>query len=188
MAVTPKADHIGCRVAIKTSLGEVSEGICFTVAGGCVVLEQFLSSSSADSKANYTVFNTAAISEFKVVAEAPPSDGPPPAPLPAVDTDFVRSRMERAVTRSTEESLKINPKVTARTQAIFDALSKTMPAEWVSDPNQGVCIYLLQSVFIRAPYRPKDCVVSKGENRLMDRVQKVLAAIHKKLDADPRMR
>jgi len=179
---------IGARVSVTTSLG-VTEGTLFTVDAGCVVLEQFLSSSSADSKANYTVFNADAISEFKVLAEAPSvGDGQKRAALPAVDADFVRSRAERAITKAAEDALRINPKVTARQQAIFDALSKTMPSEWHDDANNGSCIFLLKSVFIRPPFAPEDCVAKEGESTLLGRVQKMLAAIHKRLDADPRFR
>jgi hypothetical protein len=47
---------------------------------------------------------------------------------------------------------------------------------------------LREQIFITSSLRPEDIKARGGEDRLKERVQKVLAGIHKKLDLDPRMR
>ena len=43
-------------------------------------------------------------------------------------------------------------------------------------------------IIIKPSLDPADIMARGGEDRLKERVQKVLAGIHKKLEADPRMR
>ena len=182
----PTAANIGCRVSIK-SLGTTVEGVVFTVDGGCVVLEQFSSSSLGDSKATYTVLNAAAIDEFAVLAEVP-ANLAKEATLPAINSEFLTAREERAVVRAGDDSKNINPNATTRTQAVYEALSKTMPTKWLNPDgaNSSPSILLFEDIIIPPSMRPEDCKARGGEERLLERVQKVLSGIHKKLDADPR--
>lgn len=82
---------------------------------------------------NYQVVSRAAIAETTEVAPPPtrPDGAPELRELPDVKRDAVQKREERALQRAQEERAKINESVTVRDQAVFSALSKTMPCEWM---------------------------------------------------------
>jgi hypothetical protein len=78
----------------------------------------------------------------------------------------------RAMTEKAKASIGKN--VTPIGQAIFDALSKTMPCEW-----EGKNIRVMHDVMIEPPYASSSC---RSNNRAMlDRIKKVLDGEHRKL-------
>lgn len=172
--------HAGVGNARSTT-GETLEGTVFTDSDGLLVLEQYLSSNVADSKARrlfrihaarppppatpsptarsrcalqatYRVLNSACVSDIKVLAEAPAraADAPEAPPIPAVDLELAAAREERAINKAVDENAKVNENATARTQRIFDELSKTMPCEWMENEDKVLLILVLEHV--RAPH------------------------------------
>ena len=102
-------------------------------------------STAFDAQANYVVLNAAAVSDFFVLVQAPErlrNDAPKEAMLPMVNEGFLRSREGRATSRAATDAGKINPKATARAQAVFESLSKTMPTKWLnSDTDIGILVF-----------------------------------------------
>jgi len=186
MATLTDAD-IGRRVSVTNSAGEVFQGTVFTVDSGVVMLEQFTNSNTAVTRANYTMVNAAAITNVAEVAPAPSVAADHPLPPP--DAEYLRAREERAIARATAEADNINVKASTRFQAVYDALSKTMPCEWGSDPRNPakVTVLVLGNIIITSELDPNKLLCAKGEERLKERVQKVLTGILTKLESDPRM-
>ena len=148
MATLTDAD-IGRRVSVTNSAGEVFQGTVFTVDSGVVMLEQFTNSNTAVTRANYTMVNAAAITNVAEVAPAPSVAADHPLPPP--DAEYLRAREERAIARATAEADNINVKASTRFQAVYDALSKTMPCEWGSDPRNPAKVTVLVLGNVRAP-------------------------------------
>ena len=102
-------------------------------------------STAFDAQANYVVLNAAAVNDFFVLVQAPErlrNDAPKEAMLPTVNEEFLRSREERATSRAATDAGKINPQATARAQAVFESLSKTMPTKWLnSDTDIGILVF-----------------------------------------------
>ncbi|KOO35705.1 ap-4 complex subunit, partial [Chrysochromulina tobinii] len=188
MATLSAAD-LGRRVQVTTSDGEASEGTVFAVEDGVVVLESFCWPSNPEiTRANYSVLTAASITKVAEVAAVPSGAAAQERSLPAVDSAYLQAREARAVTRAEEEATKINPKATARFQAVFDMLSKTMPCTWGTNPQDGgPAIMILEAVIITAALNPDKLVAKAGEERLKERVRKVLSGVIAKLESDPRM-
>jgi hypothetical protein len=93
------------------------------------------------------VLTAASITKVAEVAAVPSGAAAQERSLPAVDSAYLQAREARAVTRAEEEATKINPKATARFQAVFDMLSKTMPCTWGTNPQDGgPAIMILEAV------------------------------------------
>ena len=214
---TLNAADLGRRVQVTTSDGEASEGTVFAVEDGVVVLESFCWPSNPEiTRANYSVLTAASITKVAEVAAVPSGAAAQERSLPAVDSAYLQAREARAVTRAEEEATKINPKATARFQAVFDMLSKTMPCTWGTNPQDGgPAIMILEAVssprdvcsaplvetwpdrsvscapsqvIITAALNPDKLVAKAGEERLKERVRKVLSGVIAKLESDPRMK
>lgn len=128
--------------------------------------------------------STSSVKGVKVLSEAPKgADGELP-PIPEVDIKFAELREERAIAKAKDEAARINVKATARTQRIFDDLAKTMPCEWM-ERGTDLAILVMDNVLVSAPYGAEQCVGKAGEERLKERVQKVLAGIIGKIDQEP---
>jgi hypothetical protein len=99
------------------------------------------------SQSTFRIIRTAAIKEIEVVAlpAAPtPSTGGKWADkrsaedeeeLPKIDIEVVAAREKRAVEKAEEEAKMWHEGVTGRAMLIFEALSKTMPCEWLPMGN-----------------------------------------------------
>lgn len=177
------ADAVGMRVSVKTSpLGETHEGVIFTydATTSALILEQ---RKGAEPKATYRVVKTSVVRAIEVLEiPDPAADSAEKPPLPEVNMAAVRSREERAVARTREDLAGQNRNVTVRAQAIFDALRKTMPCEWLEKEVKGEkahWIRILHEVLLPPPYTPDLCEGAKGPT--LTRVQKVLAGELEKL-------
>jgi hypothetical protein len=132
------------RRADREPKGDALTGVVFTVDDGMLVLEQY-NSSAVDAKAAYHVVNLTAARSIDVTA-------PPPTaladaeltPLPPINEKAVETRLERSVARAEADSSKLNGEVTERDQAIFFALSKTMPCKWAQNNGPWVIIVMEQ--------------------------------------------
>ena len=110
------------------------------------------------SQSTFRIIRTAAIKEIEVVAlpAAPtPSTGGKWADkrsaedeeeLPKIDIEVVAAREKRAVEKAEEEAKMWHEGVTGRAMLIFEALSKTMPCEWLPMPGNTLGIVVLREV------------------------------------------
>ena len=169
--------------ALRT-LGEACQGILFTRDAGLLVLEQPASSSISDSKACYRVISVSSVADFSVLSEPPKRPEELPL-LPEVNQDFVKTREERAIEKAKAEGDKVCQDATAYAQSLFNELHKTMPCDWmVKSDGSAPGIMVMEAVMIMAPYNPDSCKARSGEDRLKERVQKVLTGILRKLNAE----
>jgi hypothetical protein len=110
-------------------------------------------------------------------------------PLPCVDLARAKEREARALRQAQADLAKVGVGVTREAQALFDALAKTMPCEWVAAAAAASAgargagaaaaaaaagqqqqqqqrhtgeIAVLDCVVIRPPYGPADCAALPG--------------------------
>lgn len=159
-----------------------------------VVLEQRQTGGGGDTKASYRVVALAAVQKVAVTAAPPalPPNAPALASLPDVDLDVVRTREKRVVDARKEANNFINVKATMRAQQIFDMLRRTMKCDWMepnsAEADQRPCILVMDAVLIRGGLTPDDCHSKQTEEKLKQRVQKVLGGVIKKIDDENRIR
>lgn len=155
----------GCSVTLVTTLGEEISGTIFAFdqQTNCLLLQQEGSHSGVSTlrflKTNYV----------KEVTSATKPDGPVESKLPYVDLQRAREREEKALKQAEVNASKIGLGVTKEAQAIFDALSKTMPCRW-----EDKTIIVLEEVSISPPY--VECKASEEHKLTLDRVRMVLQA------------
>ena len=129
-------------------------------------------------QARYSVFNSASLAEFKVVGEPPSAPAGELPPMPAVNHELASTREGRAVEKAKAEDANVCEHATAYAQSVFNELSKTMPTVWlVKDSSTPPIMMVMETVMIMAPYTPETCKERQDEQRLRERVQKVLAGI-----------
>ena len=110
-------------------------------------------------------------------------------PMPAVNHELVSTREGRAVEKAKAEDANVCVSATAYAQSVFNELSKTMPAEWrVAKDGTDPIMLVMDAVMISSPYSPETCKARENEKKLAERVQKVLAGILKKVDAEYALR
>ncbi|KDO29590.1 hypothetical protein SPRG_05543 [Saprolegnia parasitica CBS 223.65] len=100
----------------------------------------------------------------------------PPSAAPAlcVTEDDLRKLELRTRQQAEKAIASIGKNVSPTGQAIFDALSKTMPCEW-EDQN----IRVMHEVVILPPYASASC--QSTNKAMLDRIRKVLDGEHRKL-------
>jgi len=164
---------LGAVLRIVTTLGETIEGTMFAYdkASKMLVLQQ---TATGDGKASCRLVQTAFLKELEVRVPPPSSPAGDKIKLPKTQVQLVRDREQRAIAKAEEDAAFIGEGVTVRTQAIFDALRKTMPCEW-----KGQDILVLHEVRIPPPYLPSDC---HGGGAALQRVRKVLTGVLEKID------
>ncbi|KAF0719272.1 Aste57867_1158 [Aphanomyces stellatus] len=144
----------------------VIEGSIFTLdpVAGFLVLEGLDSTHLLNMESVVSV--TVAESSW----ETPTSTS---ARSPVISEDELRIMEARTRQQAEKAIASIGKNVTPVGQAIFDALSKTMPCEW-EDQNIRV-----MQVLIRPPYDSSSC--SSSNQPMLDRIKKVLDGEHRKL-------
>ncbi|OQS00551.1 hypothetical protein ACHHYP_03408 [Achlya hypogyna] len=91
-----------------------------------------------------------------------------------VSEDELRKLEERTRLQAEKAIASIGKNVSPTGQAIFDALSKTMPCEW-----QEQTIRVMHEVEILPPYTAASC--RSNNKAMLDRIKKVLDGEHRKL-------
>lgn len=105
------------------------------------------------SQSAYHIVNRATIGEVKELAEPRPEPAEGASELedlPDVNREMITKREERALAKAQADAANINERVTMRDQAIFDAIRKTMPCEWMEGPGEKgakvQCMFVMQAV------------------------------------------
>ncbi|CAJ1352879.1 unnamed protein product [Effrenium voratum] len=107
-----------------------------------------------------------------IIREVVATAGPPPGgiieDLPSVDVQQLEAQAKQMEEEAARNSRRYGVGVTEQAQDCFDALSKTMPAEWHGDEIR--CM----GCRITKPYDPVKNI--SGPNEAVERVRKVLQA------------
>ncbi|CAO3677259.1 unnamed protein product [Umbelopsis ramanniana] len=90
----------------------------------------------------------------------------------------INQREAEAIKLASQQAARIGVGVTKDAQAIFDALSKTLPCRWAKDS-----IVVLDEVIISPPYNEENCRANASSTASLARVKKVLEGEKKRLGA-----
>lgn len=120
----PPRFGLGMHVELQTTGDQQLQGTVFAAAGQCVVLQQ---PGSSPYHSNVLLFKDSIVAALShITLPAQPVD----TRLPVVDPRRGAERLRRAVAAAEAEAAKIGEGVSAEAQAVFDALSKTLPCRW----------------------------------------------------------
>lgn len=152
----------GSRVEVKTTFGEELKGevFCYDKYTDTLVLKEAddgLRMLSADC-----ILGSGGVVETK----KSPGDE---EELPAVDMARCEAREAKAIKAAEEAAQRIGVGVTKEGQAMFDAISRTMPVRW-----DGTSIVVLDEVRITPPYSAADAVSSPESKAALERVKLVI--------------
>ncbi|KAJ1663663.1 hypothetical protein IW140_004760 [Coemansia sp. RSA 1813] len=86
-----------------------------------------------------------------------------------VPASVIEARKQKALIQARERASRIGVGVSDKAQAIFDALSRTLPCRW----SQGK-IVVLDEISIESPYNVDSCRDLTGGSSSLQRVKKVL--------------
>lgn len=100
-------------------------------------------------------------------------------PLPAVDTKSLEKAEEEALANYSDSMSQLNERASPEGQAVFDALHKTLPCQWVGKDS----IDVLHQVRIDPPYGAANCVSLDGNEGSLARIVKVLEGEKRRLRA-----
>ncbi|GAA5862840.1 hypothetical protein JCM8547_006566 [Rhodosporidiobolus lusitaniae] len=135
-----------------------------------------LATSKSNSKHSFQLIKTSQIKAVAVLSTSPdpflPSPSAPLPPAPTSTAAELSSRVEKAVADDRKARARVGQGVSGEAQALFDALSKTMPCRWV-----GKSIVVLDEVMIDQPYTSGTVKGGKGAADRVERIKRVLEGI-----------
>ncbi|XP_073014677.1 uncharacterized protein [Primulina eburnea] len=193
---------VGCILSIKTTFGEEFQAqvVSFDVPSNLLILHIlpihfnlcwflfFLScfgvffnlcsclvqegmKSGIVSKRNIRLLKANYIKDFSLLGQA---EDPLDIKNCFLDLTTLQSREESAFRQAEAEAERIGVGVTTEAQALFDALSKTLPVRW-----DKTIIVVMNDVRVSSPYLPES--VTGGTPAANERVRKVLELERKRL-------
>ncbi|KAJ1957401.1 hypothetical protein EC988_000853 [Linderina pennispora] len=142
-------------LALASNASAESEGSQAFAAGGKKRRLKVHLVTAANIKDLTVVTGNSAAVELPEVGEVPVRD--------------IEERKQAAFRAAHERAMRIGVGVSDEAQALFEALSKTLPCRWV-----GNKIVVLDEVTIEAPYGVDNCKVSSNATYSLNRVKKVL--------------
>lgn len=163
---------VGNEVVLRTSSGEevAATLFAFDPLTGFLLLKEV---GMHNGVANLRFLRTSHVSQL--VSNRPPAV-PFDMQLPPVDLERCKKREEKALQQAEREASKIKVGVSRQSQAIFEALSKTLPCVW-HDKD----IVVLDEIVIQEPYIPATCSSKANHQDTLQRVRLVLAAERSRL-------
>lgn len=163
---------VGCRLNIKTTLGDEFEAevITFDKPSNIVVLQE---SAGNGPRRNLRFLKANFIKDFTLLSQ---EEDPLDLRNPYIDMSSIQAREETALRQAEADAERIGIGVTSEGQSIFDALAKTLPVQW-----EKTTIVVVNDVRVSSPYLPEN--VSGGTPAANDRVKKVLELERKRLQA-----
>ncbi|KAM3586197.1 hypothetical protein VKS41_002725 [Umbelopsis sp. WA50703] len=180
---------IDCEIKIKTVDDEEISGKLFTVdtTTGCLALNCQNSASNSSSNA----FRIIKISHIKELISAHPKKQDD-AKTDSIETAFsqancaprkvyidqIKQREAEAIKLASQQAARTGVGVTKEAQAIFDALSKTLPCRWAKDT-----IVVMDEIIITPPYNEENCKANASSAAPLARVKKVLEGEKRRLQS-----
>lgn len=166
---------LGFKVHLVMDDDEEAEGVIFAHDPAMMVLVlKYPGSHPGVSSLKF--LRTNCIKEIKS-AERPIE--PMDLTLHNIDLDRIRQREERTLRQAELDMSKFGVGVTKEAQAVFDALSKTMPCRW-----EDKTVVVLEEVYIDEPYGVDNCRADGIHKYTLERVKKMVGAARVKLGLD----
>ncbi|CAK9196977.1 unnamed protein product [Sphagnum troendelagicum] len=166
--VTGGADYVvGCRLAIKTTLGEDIEGTVIAYDNSSKI------EGSSGARRDLRFLKVNYVKDVTLLGQ---SEDLFELKNPYLDMASLRNREEAAIRQAEAEAERIGVGVTQEAQDIFDALSKTLPVRW-----EKTAILVMNDVRVSHPYLPDN--VLGGPPAANERVRKVLELERKRLQS-----
>ncbi|KAJ2455717.1 hypothetical protein EV183_000564 [Coemansia sp. RSA 2336] len=159
---------VNTRIQVQLVDGSRVEGVLFAYdvySGVVALLEPRAGDLPADAKHAVRLVKAANIRDVEV-------KGKGEAKLPGVQQvkqDVVEARKARALAQAKERAARIGVGVSSHAQAVFEALSKTLPCRW--DQKR---IVVLDEIVIDPPYTVDCCRELSSASFSLSRVKKVL--------------
>ncbi|KAJ2785042.1 hypothetical protein H4R18_000750 [Coemansia javaensis] len=175
-AARPLTALVGAAVELDMADGSRLDGVlyAFDVYSGVVAVVSE-PEGAARGRLRVVLARAANIAAVRV------AKGPSPLPelpdLPLVDPARIEARKARELVLAQERAARIGVGVSDKAQAIFEALSKTMPCRWDQDR-----IVVLDEVLIEPPYAAENCRELSAAAFSLTRVRKVLQGELSRLD------
>jgi hypothetical protein len=120
----------------------------------------------------YRIIPISSITSFQLLAIAPQSPDIPAnnSALNTIDTNAVQARLIKNITAQQAAQARVGPKGTTPTdQALFDALSRTLQANW-----SGNSMLLSDTFLVDKPYGPLNVRIIDGRHGDLERMKKVI--------------
>ncbi|MCO5560437.1 hypothetical protein L7F22_014052 [Adiantum nelumboides] len=138
---------VGCRLAIKTTLGDYLEGQVLTLdkPSNLLVLQDI---GQTGPRRNLRFLKVNCIKESTFLGHGDDALNLKDFML---DMESLKAREEGAIRQAEAEAERIGIGVTAEAQDIFDALSKTLPVRW-----DNRIIVVMNEVRVSSPYYPEN--------------------------------
>ncbi|KAJ1696125.1 hypothetical protein LUZ63_004637 [Rhynchospora breviuscula] len=172
---------VGCMVSLRTTLGDDVQGqiIAFDRLSNLLRSQEpeqaggTATATAIPNRRNLRLIKANFINHFSLIAQ-----GQDPLDLNNcyIDLGLIHAREEAALRQAHNDAGRIGVGVTAEAQAIFDALSKTLPVRW-----ENTDIVVMNDIRVCSPYLPQN--VSGGAPAANERVKKVLDSERKRLQA-----
>lgn len=159
---------VGCRLAIRTTLGEHFEGqvLTFDKPSNLLILQEI---GQTGPRRNLRFLKANFIKELTFLGHGED-------PLNLRDVDSLKSQEEVALRQAEAGVERTGVGVSREAQDIFDALSKTLPVCW-----DNTVIVVMNEVRVSSPYFPDN--VAGGPPAANERVKKVLELERQRLQA-----
>ncbi|CAK9224764.1 unnamed protein product [Sphagnum jensenii] len=184
VVVTGGEDYVvGCRLAIKTTLGDDIEGtvLAYDSSSKIVVLHilSFFSpllqlASDSGERRNLRFLKVNYVKDLTLLGQSEEEQFE--LKNPYLDMTSLRNREEAAIRQAEAEAERFGVGVTQEAQDIFDALSKTLPVRW-----ENTAILVMNEVHVSQPYLPDNVI--GGPPAANERVRKVLELERKRLQS-----
>lgn len=126
---------------------------------------------------DYHIIPINKVQQFQILALAPLENQSFPSANPSIhqlDIKALKRREEQAVKKMQEKEMRRGKGVSKEGQAVFDALSKTMPCTW-----DGSSIVVAEVVVIDKPYRTEDCkaIRQEDEEKALPRIRRTVRSV-----------
>ncbi|CAK9875107.1 unnamed protein product [Sphagnum jensenii] len=186
VVVTGGEDYVvGCRLAIKTTLGDDIEGTVLAYdSSSKIVVLHILSFSllffnwhrkgSSGERRNLRILKVNYVKDVTLLGQSEEEQFE--LKNPYLDMTSLRNREEAAIRQADAEAERFGVGVTQEAQDIFDALSKTLPVRW-----ENTAILVMNEVRVSQPYLPDNVI--GGPPAANERVRKVLELERKRLQS-----
>lgn len=177
--MSSKSAQVGqfVKIQLHGSGQETLEGHVFAKTEQILVLQQPPTQPPLPHhppKHTYRLISNHAVKSLSQAKDASPSAAAASMPdilSKKINIDKVRARESNAIRQMQQRLKKIGVGVSKQSQAIFDALSRTLPCEWDKD----MIVVFGGDVRIRTPYRVQD--VGGSDTGSIEHVKKVVGLI-----------
>ncbi|CAM6023473.1 unnamed protein product [Sphagnum balticum] len=170
VVVTGGEDYVvGCRLAIKTTLGDDIKGTVLAYDSSSKIVE-----GNSGERRNLRFLKVNYVKDVTLLGQSEEEQFE--LKNPYLDMTSLRNCEEAAIRQAEAEAERFGVGVAQEAQDIFDALSKTLPVRW-----ENTAILVMNEVHVSQPYLPDNVI--GGPPAANERVRKVLELERKRLQS-----